>query len=258
MDNEEQYVAYPRAAAPSPVAVVEPLPPGVHLRAIGVAWRMFSHEWKPWVIAAFVATVLYAIVDVPYRFADNYLTYGTLEWIKAPGQSLDLTGFGEGYVLGVIPGLVSWTLLGGMASMALKQVRGQPISAWDLFSCIRFSLRFAAADFLIGIPWMIGRRLCFIPAVWIWGASSMVGYLILDQNRRTVAAIEGSFERVGLLKVGFLMGGLIVLLGIIAFAGVLALGVGFFATLPIAVITMTLHYYYFFPEAFRNDARPAV
>jgi uncharacterized membrane protein YwzB len=242
------FAQYPRPQGlPSSVRA---MPPGLHTEAIGEAWQLFQKQSSTWAVASLICIVVYLAVYIPNLFLTNYLEYGKFGIFPAPGSVPSGAGFLESFVLGLIPMAILTGFGGSMFLMALKQMRGQPIAVGDVFSAFGKVPQLMVAYICSIILTMIGFVLCIIPAFWVMGAFSLTPFAILDLNQGPFEALATSFRACGSAGSGFSMFGLLFLLGLIFWVGVIPCGLGLLVTVPLYSIALSIHYYYYFPEAF--------
>jgi len=137
-----------------------------------------------------------------------------------------------GHAAGVLFGFLLW---GGLDLLFLKRLRGQPAEAGDVFA--GFGLAFGqlmlgsvVAHVLTGI----GLLLCILPGIYLLVAWWMFApLLIIDKGLEFWPAMELSRKVVN--KHWWACFGLLILTFLVGCAGVLALVVGVFVTLPIAL-----------------------
>ncbi len=255
METPPGFAQYPRPQGLT--SGVRALPPGAHIEAIGEAYTLFSREWTTWVAATLVAVGIYIVLYIPTLFVSSYLQYGDFSIAPQPGRLPNPVGFLESFLFSLVPACV-YTMLGaGMIKMAIRQIRGLPIQVSDVFSGFRDVPRLIGAYICFAIMMLVGTIFCCIPGLWVMGAFSLTPFLIIDQKMGVFEALGASYRAAGGIVVGLTMFGLLILLSLVHSAGLIACGVGVLASLPVALIAMTIHYYYFFPEAFPSTPTPA-
>jgi uncharacterized membrane protein len=132
--------------------------------------------------------------------------------------------------VGVLSGLVQTTssvinlvvgsyIGGGIASFALKVVRGQPVQFGDVFAGGPYFGRMFVAALLAGIGVLLGMALCVVPGVILALGISQYQYLVVDQGLSGVDALKKSWEMTqghklnifiyGLLAIGVVIAGYI-------------------------------------------------
>jgi len=251
METPPGFAQYPRPQMPILVSGIRPMPPGAHLEAISDAFKLVQKDMATWVATALLSAVIYLLFYVPTVVGSNMLEYGSI--IPAPGQLPSIAGVGESILLSLITLAVQVTLLTRMYKMALKSMRGQAISVGDLFADLGDAPRCFITIFCSSLLTAVGFLGCIIPAFWLSGAFSLAPFLVIDQGQSPFTAIGESFKVAGNFSVGISMFGIQLVLGIVAVAGLIACGVGVLITAPIVVVSMAIHYYYFFPEAFSES-----
>jgi hypothetical protein len=205
---------------------------------ISEGWQMFAVRWKVWVLQTLIISSFFAI---PVG-----IIYG---WAISAAIAESRTGQPQGppplfgmFVLMAIPigllaGIYFW---GGLWRTATKQLRGEEVSVWDLFSTGDVFLELFGASILLGILYIIGALLCFFPAFIVQGLFHFTIPLIVDRRMSVGDAIGASFNATKGHWVMFsLFAFVIYLLGSI---GIYLCFVGFLATYPLQITIMAIAY----------------
>jgi uncharacterized membrane protein len=133
--------------------------------------------------------------------------------------------------LGLLGGLVQGTasivglvvgsyIAGGIASFALKVVRGQPVSFGDVFSGGQYFGRIFVISLCGGILVGLGCACLVVPGIFLATGLSQASYLAVDQGLSGIDALKKSWEMTNGHKMNiflfFLLGFLVVIAGYIA------------------------------------------
>jgi len=162
------------------------------------------------------------------------------------------------FVINIIPGLISdylskrfvglvilislatWVLQAivsmGMIKISLAFADGKTGELGDLFACANLFFKFFLGSLLYGLIVFGGLLLLVVPGI-IWAIKyQLFSYYIVDQGLGPVEAIKKSGQITDGAKGSLFLFGL--LLGLINILGALALVVGLFVTIPIAMVAM--------------------
>ena len=171
---------------------------------ISEGWRMFTEQWKAWVLNM---TVFFAVCILPIMLTLVVFYITSFATIFSASQASARTG-------GRVPppdvgGLVTFYLLffvvwiftmiaqsyfiGGMHRSALKQLRGGTIEFRDLFSGGSTFLPILGATFLTGILVSIGSMLCIVPGLLAFGCLFFTVPLIIDKQMGVIEAMQTSY-----------------------------------------------------------------
>ena len=242
---QQPYAEYPRPQSlPSGVT---PRSPGPHLEAIGEAFTLFQRAWGTYVLATLIIGVLCTFLGGLIEG----LIFAFARGLQNPPDTISLIAFLVVLaVLYVLVLIVATGLYYGLASMALKQIRGYPISVGDLFGAFRFSLRLTVTNFIVGIVSLIGFFFCIVPCLWFSGSLSLAPLIAMDQDKGVFESIGESWRVAGSFSTGIAVWAILFVIGLVGALGEIACFVGVLATIPIAVIATCIEYFYFFPEQF--------
>jgi hypothetical protein len=133
-------------------------------------------------------------------------------------------------VVGWVVGIV---LMGGLDYMFLRRIRGEVVQVGDVFAGFNIAfLHLALAGLVKWLLTSLGLVLCILPGIYL-----AVGYvfalpLVIDKKMEFWPAMEVSRQVVQRHWWSIL--GLLIVLGLIAFAGFLACCVGALFTIPVA------------------------
>lgn len=212
--------------------------PRVRFEVIGEAWQLFQQQMGTWIVAALICAIIMSCVAVPEYALQLSAMFvgGKFNPAAQPGPGVTLIGYGFGFVNMILTNL----LLAGMYRMALKQMRGEPISPADLFSVVDVLGSIIGAAFLVAIAVMIGLFLCCFPGLVFQGLLMLTLPLVVDRRMGAVEAMNNSWA---LLKSEWLMAAVFYfVISIIAWIGGLALCIGILFTFPLMPISIALIY----------------
>lgn len=257
MQTPPDFVQYPRA--PRLASGIAPRPPGVYFDAFSEGWALFAREWTTWVAAELLAGIVYFAVYVPFFFVMNRVEYGaSAGWLPPPGAVPSASGVMLGWLVTLIPALIVAGIQAGFCSMAIRQVRGQPISVGQVFGSFRFAPKVFLIGFCVSLPGTVCFALMGLPGAFVefglyallYPLFALAPYIMVDQPVSGFRAMGMSAKALG----GFLgwvaMLLLLIAIGLLSFAGALACLVGALAAVPLGITTLAVHYYYYFPSQF--------
>lgn len=136
---------------------------------------------------------------------------------------------------------VSTVLMGGLFRYYLKLIRKQGPTIGDAFSGFSDSVvQFVLLGFVQGILVWLGILLCIIPGIYLAVAWYFAILLIADREMNFWDAMELSRKMVS--KHWFVVFGFMLVMGLLAAAGVIACCVGAFVTAAVAFIAVTYAY----------------
>ena len=132
-------------------------------------------------------------------------------------------------------------LVAGLYMVLLKRLRGQEAAVGDIFMFFdNAMLNLAMASILVGILVSIGMLFLILPGIYLAVAYIFTVPLIADKKLEFWTAME--LSRKVVTKHWFPALGLIILAGVIAALGVLALVIGLVVTAPIAGASLAVAY----------------
>ncbi len=233
-----------------------PSAPRIDFGWIGQAWALFRLQAGAWVGAIAIYLVLVALLYGALAYAFGLYAYFYALFTQGAHASV---GFSLRdnlrYVLPVnlIFAPFHAVLSGGLYRMALRQARGETISATGVFSAFDVALPLILVGLLVAVlSGVIGllrvRGLGVADVLWD-GLLMFAPLAIVDRRLSAPAAITESF---GLLKKQWLMTALFFLvLSIVSVLGIIVCGVGFVVTYPLFFLSLALGYL-----AFTEPDRP--
>jgi hypothetical protein len=146
-----------------------------------------------------------------------------------------------GQNLGIISLIIGGPMMGGLCALYLKKIRKQPAQFGDIF--IGFSTAFVPlmlAYIVAGLLTGLGFLFCILPGVYLAVAWMFTIALVIDKKLDFWPAMELSRKVVN--KHWWSLFGLVIVLGLLALAGVLACCIGVFVTASIAQVALVFAY----------------
>lgn len=167
---------------------------------ISEGWKMFTEQWKPWVLLAlgFLAvllgpTLIFMIVFYAVLIASMISQAGSQNPDAFPLFLVLVMYAGLfGMMLLLMPAIAY--LMGGMYRAAFKQLQGGTLEFRDLFSAKDCFPRVLGAMLLISILTFIGLLLCVIPALIVQTMFVFTIPLIVHRNMSIGEAMRISME----------------------------------------------------------------
>ncbi len=216
--------------------------PRIRFEVIGEAWQLFQQQMGTWILASLISMAVMACVIGPFYIFIFAAAFATARAGHQPGA----------FAAGPIPSLlfdviimfVVNFLLGGMYRMALKQIRGEPISAGDIFSAVDVIGNLAAAAFLIPIATWFGIFGCCIGIFVVAGLLMFTIPLVVDRRVNAVEAMGASWNA---LKGEWAMAAVFYfVISIVGSIGWVGCCVGILFTYPLIPLSIGLLYRDFF------------
>ncbi|MBT7807871.1 hypothetical protein HN766_20375 [Candidatus Poribacteria bacterium] len=175
-------------------------------------------------------------------------TYGVLVAVNTqlPDGSSGSAVLGSllSFVVGVVVQLAT-------IRVGLRFHRGERAEVSDMFAELRLLPRYAAATLVATVVIMVGLLLLVVPGVILAVRLAFYGYFLVDQDAGPIESLRRSWHAtrgITLKVLAFLF-----MLWIINVAGLLALGVGLFVTVPIAIVATAYVYAAISPRAMVHD-----
>ncbi len=158
------------------------------------------------------------------------------EAIKQSGGALASSSF----IFGLISGVLSIIVGLGMIRVSLTFASGQRPKVAELFSEYRHVFSYIGASILYGLAVLAGLILLIVPGIILALRYSLFSYFVVERNLGPIASLKASAQATKGAKGALL--GLGLVLGLINFAGFLALLVGYLFTYPMTAIAMAYAY----------------
>jgi hypothetical protein len=205
---------------------------------ISEGWQMFAVRWRVWVLQSLI---IFLITAIPVVFM-----YG---WIfSAPiiegqnGPVRDMPPIFAVVALLAVPLMMLGYIYfwGGLWRTATKQLRGEDISVWDLFYSGNLFLQVLTASIPIGILYIVGSLLCFLPAFIVKGLFHFTIPLIVDRQMSAGSALGASFNATKGHWVMFSLFALVI--SLLGAMGVFICYVGLLVTYPLQFTILAIAY----------------
>jgi hypothetical protein len=229
----------PSVPPPAPVRTLDDVLAGDYLIDIGScltrSWELLKSNFGP--VVGITALVIIAagginqILSLFSRPAIEALIRG-----EASGMNILMVS------LTTIVGMPVQSLFyGGLYLYYLKLIRGEPATIGDAFAGFTVApAQLALAGLATGILAIIGCILCLLPGIYLAVGWAFTIPLIMDKQLGFWEAMEVSRKVV--TKHWFLILGLLLLVGLVSAAGIVACCVGVFVTIPIGFIALMYAY----------------
>jgi hypothetical protein len=202
--------------------------PRVRFETLGEAWRIVQPNLGTWIGATIVAAICVIGLD---------LILGAAAGRSGPGNAVAALG----------SWIVGFFFQCGMARMAIRQVRGEPVQIGDLFSVTDVFGAVALGAILYSLLTFVGFILCIVPGIILTGLLMPMPFLIADRRMDAAAALSASLNA---MKTDLLMAALFMFVaGIIIMLSALPCGIGLLFTIPMVSVAEALIYREFFPSA---------
>jgi uncharacterized membrane protein len=209
---------------------------------ISEGWKMFTAQWKGWVVMSlglFCAVAVPMIVFVFFVYAASFAAALEQAGSHAASAAAPLSAFlifGGFFLLALVMLPLSALLVGGMYRAAFKQLRGGQVEFNDLFSARDRYLPLLGGILLHSLLVGIGSIFCVIPGLIVAGLLFFTYPLIVERKLGVIEAMRVSSEMTKPNLLTFTLFAFLVQL--IASAGSIACYVGLLATWPL-MFTMT-------------------
>jgi hypothetical protein len=225
----------PASIKPNPAAVAL----GVfRFEAFGEAWRSFKQQAGVWIAATLIVGFASAGVQLVLNLLAIPITL--VGGAILPRGIFFFTSLGSMAVSMAVSGI----FLGGMYSMALKQVDGRTIGVKDLVPSTDILPSLALASVLATLASLVGFLCLVIPGWIIWGLFLFTLPLVVDRRVKATDAMGMSWTT---LKSQWLQATVFVLvLWALQIGGMLLCLVGSLVTFPLCVLSQAILYRGFF------------
>ena len=185
--------------------------------AIGVGWNTFKAHWAL-LIALAVAVLI--LGNLPQGLGNAAQRAGE------PG--------GLQLLMGLLSLVLQAVLSLGVTYIALRLVSGQSAEFGDLFARVSLVLNYLIAGFLFGIIVAVGLLLLIVPGLICAAKLSFFPYFVVDDGAGPIDALQRSWSLTNGVTFKVLVFGLVLLL--INFVGLLALGLGLLVAYPVSYL----------------------
>jgi uncharacterized membrane protein len=185
--------------------------------AIGVGWNTFKAHWA---LLIGLAVAVLIIGNVPQGLGNAAQGGGQ------PG--------GFQFLMGLLSVALQAVLTLGVTYIALRLVSGQSAEFGDLFARVSLVLNYLIAGFLLGIIVAVGLLLLIVPGLIFAAKLSFFPYFVVDDGAGPIHALQRSWSLTNGVTFKVLVFGLVLLL--INFVGLLALGLGLLVTYPVSYL----------------------
>ncbi len=205
---------------------------------ISEGWKMFTEQWKAWVINTLVfvlicGTPMIILMGGFYGYLIMQISESAARRSSQPpmGPEVLITFYLIFFAVMFFTLFIAAFFTGGMHKSALKQMRGGKVELRDLFSGGSTYFPILISSILGAILTMVGMVLCVVPAFIVAGCLFFTVPLIIERRLGPIEAMKASYE---LTKNNLLMFTLFAfVVQLIAQAGSYACYVGLLATIPL-------------------------
>jgi uncharacterized membrane protein len=204
---------------------------------ISEGWKMFTEQWKAWVINTLIyglicATPMVIVVGGFYAYLITQMSKHSPYSNQPPISGEEILSFYAVLFVAMIYLMLTGAFFtGGMHRSALKQLRGGKVEIRDLFSGGSSYFSILLYSILGAILTTIGMMLCIVPGLLVGGALFFSAPLIVERRLGPVEAMKTSYE---LTKKNIWMFTLFAfVVSLIAQAGSYACYIGLLATIPL-------------------------
>lgn len=217
----------------------------IRFEAIGEAWSLFQQNMGVWIGASLICFLIGGIVVAPFYV----MLMGAMIGASAAAgdgsrHSPAAAALGGGVILmsflmmaAVL--VVSAFLRAGMFTLALKQVRGQPIAIGDMFSAGRVVVPLLGLVLISGIAEYFGS-IAIVGGYILGGLWLAADLLVIDRGMGPVDALRASWKA---LQPEWLMAAVFFfVIALIASLGGVVCGIGALFTVPLFFLSIAIIY----------------
>jgi hypothetical protein len=233
----------------TPGAAVPPPPPETVLgrdyeldilNCISRSWALLQRHFWPIVgISLLVWLAQSAVGQILGLFAQPFVKDALTELIQ--NHRLPLSAVLIYGAIGLVTMPLNTLLFAGLYKYYLNLIRGQKAGVADAFSGFSsIAPQLLLLGLVNGCLTLLGAALCILPGIFLSVAWIFSIPLVIDRRMRFWDAME--FSRKVVTRHWFMVLGLLVLVGLIAAAGLIACCIGFFVTVPLAWIALMYAY----------------
>jgi hypothetical protein len=238
-----QFTNYPRPQFSSSSEFLRE--PGIHFEAIGDSWKIINADLGTWAMISLIGLILVVVIQLPASLIAQVIEYGG-HLLPAPGETPNFGGILLSVPISMLGGALSFPIMGGLYSVALRRIRGEAPDISYIFDGFKLFVPFIGFAFLYYIAIMIGSMLCIVPGLYLYGALSLAPLLVIDKGMGPVEAARTSIKTLG--SNAWMMLLFLIVSSILAGLGMIACCVGILITWPIVFIGTALHYHYYFDQ----------
>jgi uncharacterized membrane protein len=185
--------------------------------ALGVGWNTFKAHWA--LLIGLAAAVL-ILGNLPQGLGN------AAQGPREPG--------GFQLLMGLLSLVLQAVLSLGVTYIALRLVSGQSAEFGDLFARVSLVLNYLIASFLFGIVVAVGLILLIVPGIFFAAKLSFFPYFVVDDGAGPIDALQRSWALTNGVTLKVILFGIVLLL--INFVGLLALGIGVLVTYPVSYL----------------------
>lgn len=201
-------------------------------KAMKFGWETFKNNVE-FILAVEVASLL----------AEGVVSIGS-SWMDRIG------GFHE-WAMGIAYFVVTMIIQMGAVKIALKYRDGKKVEFANMFDGFDILPVFMAAAVLRGLAVGVGLLFLIVPGIIIGIRFWFFGYLVVDERRGPIEAIQRSIAITNGVGIDLFLFGL--LLMAVNFLGLLALGLGLFVSVPVTILATAYVYRYLNPQSTQSD-----
>lgn len=200
--------------------------------ALTIAWELYKRN------AAILigAYVIQMALNFGISFASTLLSILAQNLEGGPSLAAMLIDS----ISSIVGTVIQWWLTLGYLRITFAIARYQPVDIGMLFSGGRYMLRYVGASILFGLAFGVGLLLLIIPGIYVFLTYWPYMYFIVDRD----CSVSESFRLSGEYTPGNRLSIVLIMLisvGLMAL-GILACLVGWLATMPIAMMMITISY----------------
>ncbi len=233
---QEPFQGYPRSTGPGYGSA------SVRFEAISEAWAYFQRDIGTWIASMLIVGFLIFLLAAGSFVGSNMLTHG--EPLNMGGRFPEFPGFLYGLALQFAVGGLMTVLMAGLFKLAVKQVRGEPISVADAFGGFSNPFHLWVAGFLVNLGTTLGCCCFVLPGLLLLGLFMFVQPIVVDQRVGAIQAMTMSIDTLKPHLWNAMAFALVV--SIILGVGVLACGIGALFAGPIYFLSISILYRDFF------------
>jgi hypothetical protein len=219
--------------------------PGIHFEAIGDSWKIINADLGTWALISLGGLLLVLVIQLPTSLIAQYIEYGG-HILPVPGENPSLSNVLLATPISFIGGVLSFPVMGGLYSVALRRIRGEQPDISYIFDGFKKFVPFLGFGILYYLAIIVGSILCIVPGLYLFGALSLAPLLIIDKGMGPVEAMSTSMRTLG--SNAWMMLVFLFVASFFAGLGIVACCVGILITWPIIFIGTALHYHYYFDQ----------